>query len=332
MRILLLMTICGIHCGLSGCNEVAQNGQSKCFQQWNMNPVGPEYKLKDAVKCCMSYRKAIATERGWKHYNEFNVPLIVIKSDQPINTECRQGDPSRDCVPHAKCLPSNNFKNSLSDIAGFFNFLDLYRTIPFTKPNHYGYTEQNKTLNWECFNTNDNFDVQSLPNFPTKTSIKTRNNKRSKRQSIKLEKRIKQLEKRLSNNFCRSILYKYHTGYDPKSFKTDLCEKEIGKNVFPFQIDGTTRFSEFNRFEHNWERLNSPIYFLNKSNRKDHTKYVTEYDETRNKKSITVFQDYREFWEGVRGLHFQENSSRQKRRGGSKPPVHMATNCGCFHK
>ena len=296
-----------------GCNDVANNGQSQCFQQWKSN----KKEIKQALQCCMNYREG--------DYNHFNVPIIVLPS-LPSKTEFRacRASSSKNCQPSTKCSPE-----SVNDIEGFFNFLDLYRKIPF--PDYY--PEQTKSLNWECFNSNDNLSGYHHQSLQKEFTF---NKRRSGRVTIP--------ETRFNDNFCRSLIYEYHKNYGPKVVKNDICEST---KIFPYQRNGRLEFSEFNPNGSN-QYLKSRIS-INQSLRAHVSDKGVEFIprkcfrkkyynistlENALEKNITIFQNFYDDWRSM-GVQFQEDHSsntHRKRRKEFKNDVLMKTNCGCFAK
>ena len=246
--------------------------------------------------------------------NEFNVPFIVLEqplSEQSLNfRECRNSS-RYSCIPEAKCYPKTPH-----DIHGFFNFLDLYRKIPFVN-----YPDQTKSLNWECYYTNDGFG--GLKHF--KTSIE--NNVVPRR--------------RFKNNFCRFMIYDYFITNRSSSFTKDICQtsNEYDK-ILPYQPpnlkDSKRKFSELNRHP-NFD-LRSPIKMLDNERNVVKVRNITEYDSVKNlSKSITIFEDFYYTWKEM-GVKFPEDylvenyHKRRKFKQNKYVPKHMTTNCGCFDK
>ena len=301
MKIIFLITL--VWGWDPGCNDVAQkNGPSSCYEHWQkkdkVDAQDRQAADLDAVRCCINNRVSIREE----NYNEFNVPFIVLEqplSKQPLNfRECRNSS-RYSCIPEAKCFPQRKH-----DIHGFFNFLDLYRKIPFED-----YPDQTKSLNWECYNTNDNFVPE--------TEIDSR------------------IGRRIENNFCRYIVYDYFIANKSRSFTEDICQDsyEYDDQILPFQRRGKLErrdkleFSQLNQYQN--FALRSPIIMLRnvrKNYRGDPTtrvKTIAQYNSVK-KRPITIFEDFYERWKNM-GVQFPEDFQRNK-----SAPIHRTTNCGCF--
>ena len=283
MKILFLVAVAWGSKLRAGCNNVNENGKSECFQQWKKSG---KKDTKDALQCCMSYR-----DRG---ISEFNVPIIVLpygRQTQRVNRP-----------ESVKCYPESS-----KDINGFFNFLDLYQEIHFP-----AFPDKTKSLNWNCFNTDDKFNSSSQMLKPN-------------------DSKQREIEERISKkgNFCRSLLYKYHVIYSSNSFQRDLCD---GEKIVPYQHTRPVKLSHFNlseqtpiNVEYKWGKhfFNSTIYMRNSSGKIDKAMRSKIYQRKRPNNTITVFEDFREAWKNM-GVQFQESHHRRY------AAVHREFHCGCF--
>ena len=285
-----------------GCNDVVnENGISKCFQRWTRNN-----DPNAALKCCMSYR-----EGG---YSEFNVPIIVLPhKPNEYRRRLRENIPE-----HPKCYPE-----SFKDINGFFNFLDGYRDIPFND-----YPDRRKSLNWNCFNTDDKYDGSQILHPVSET----RKNKLIKSQWHQIE----QIKNRTENNFCRSLLYEHHLSYTSKEFQETVCQHRTGEKIYPRswmsdQDTGQLKLSRYNPeggTPQKWgKRFIKPIAHILDNDVK-RTKNVRKYQKSRSNNTITVFDDFRESWRGMQ-FQFPENVNRNG-SAHHHAKVHREFHCGCF--
>jgi len=301
MKILFLIAIAWGSKLRAGCNNVNKNGKSECFQQWKKSG----YKnTKEALQCCMSYKKG--------DISEFNVPIIVL----PYGEQREYRTDKRGNIPEIKCYPE-----SFKEIDGFFNFLDLYRNVPFSD------YEKNPSLNWNCFNTNDTYNGRHILKPIDKDQFI-----RSSRVNVKNREKVEERTQE-KQNFCRTLLFKYHLTpigkFSSKDLRRDVCDNE---KIYPYQ-SGRPIFSLFdlekqsprNRWiineDEDFERkFKNTISMRNSKGNVDKTRKVTEYNEKRSKNNITVFEDFRPAWKEY-GVQFQEQD---------KYPVLRQFHCGCF--
>lgn len=292
-----------------GCNDVknenGNDGPSKCFQQWEkrQNP-------KEALKCCMSYREG--------DHSEFNVPIIVLPYEHQGRASRYRSRQNINMPRNPQCYPKSK---DLKDIDGFFNFLDLYLTVPFND-----FPDSKKSSNWNCFNTVDNYDGVQILNPPDTT--------RKSKFISKHGREMKKLKKRTRNNFCRTLLYEYHLSYTPKEFREDVCDGS-GHNIFPLQQSSKrVRLTEFKYNQNNRRNVNnkfmSPIYM----SPTERTKKVDIFLENQSKKTVTVFEDFYDAWHDM-AVQFPENYQYERKYNHHKhnevhTPVLMEFNCGCF--
>ena len=276
---------------LYGCNDIGENGNSKCSEIYaESNLLG--------LQCCMTFRV--------EDRNFFQVPIVVLPSQGPMDIHCRprkgifNGESTSNCKPQIKCAARNYYQ-----IQGFFNFLDLYSKIPFDD-----YPSKLKSLNWDCFNTIDKFEIGPFP--------ESRNEKlKSKRSQL--------LKSRLHQNFCRTILY-VHYIYNFKGFDDDVCNHSVAPfpRLYPTQMRGRRKLKSSMSLEINvlqtqspaksYYTLPAPISFVNQKNETDRTSNVSLYAASREKNFISVFADYAESWHDM-----NVNSSSI-----------IETHCGCF--
>ena len=207
-----------------GCNEKNLENKSLCHQKWMH-----EKHLISALRCCLSYKRDTI--------NVFEVPIIMLKTYTPFDIKCQRypHEYTKRCTPHYKCLPKN-----LKDIEAFFNFLDLYKSIPKS-------SIMNKSSNWDCFNTHDDFDLKNYPlkHFPDK----------------RLD-RLVSLKKRLNGNFCRTLILDYISKIGIRYLQRDICQTYDGLALPFFRTRKPKRFSLFNPLK----ELSYPICMQNPLN------------------------------------------------------------------
>ena len=248
---------------LPGCNELEENGRSKCSTIWQEGHV-------DALKCCVSNRVGSR--------NIFDVPVITIQSRLPVQNQCRKTFKKR-CFPNIKCLPL-----SFYDLEGYFNYLDFLQKIPFTD-----FENHQKPSNWNCYNSLDDFKNFNLFDYP------------SHRRQFN-PKRLENIRKRLKNNFCRTLLLKYYLTYGPKTLSKDVClgSSLTKDHVLPHQINSRdNRLSHFDQRRLRFldeSTLAHSISFLDKNNHFDRTYIIDSYIRNRKTTSVGLFYNYEQIW------------------------------------
>ena len=311
MKILFLIAVAWGSKLRAGCNNVNKNGKSECFQQWKKSG---KKDTKDALQCCMSYRE--------REISEFNVPIIILKHGEQTNMKNKRE--TTKCYPELSPAEEIYSSPPFKDINGFFNFLDLYHTIPST----------DSPDNWNCFNTNDTFNDTRI----LKPLSKTRRKRSLESQAMtgddaamlyNLQQR-QIIEERLhkKQNFCRSLLYEYHVIYSSNAFQRDLCD---GEKIVPYQHAGLVKFSKFDlsrQIPRNWESdfLTTMFFIGNRSGKIQKNMSIKVYQRKRSKNTITVFEDFRKTWETM-GVKFPENFRKRTRK---RQIVHREFHCGCF--
>ena len=270
-----------------GCNDMGKNGQSACLEY-------SEGSFFPGLRCCLHFR------RGVKNF--FETPIVVIPSNEPMVNSCRPHrspfnyKPSSKCIPTLKCTPQN-----FNDLKGFYNFLDLYNRIPFEN-----FPDRNKSSNWNCFNSKDNFEYNPSSN--------TRSNPRLKSTHARV------LRNRLGNNFCRTVLYDYFIiGF--RFLSQDICGDYLQRPIYPFQrTPNIEKLRDFNPLDDHpatkeANKLEAPIKTINHAQQRIYTSDIEKYLNNRDKTFVTVFSDFHESW---RDLNVNSSSV-------------LEYHCGCFN-
>ena len=282
---IVFLFVSGIFTFEPGCNDLRSDGQSECY-------VYTGGDVSYGLRCCLNER------RGRRNFYE--VPIVIIESYPRIQNQCRPHTslrnhaPTSKCTPKLKCTPEN-----FRDLFGFFNFLDFYQSIPFGD-----YPNRNKSMNWSCFNSNDNF--QYNPNTTTQSRMKS--------------KHSQLLKSRLQRNFCRSVMFYYFMeGF--KFLSQDMCMANFLENrIYPYQSATGVKLTDFNPFEDHpkTKAVNKLQFSIITRDHLDNvfsTDDISKYVKNREKTTVSVFSDYDEIWRDLK-----VNSSSV-----------LEYNCGCFN-
>ena len=249
--IFLLLYFFNISESLSGCNKVhPQSRKSICYENWRGTR-----NNKNGLQCCFSKNR--------DNMSVFEVPIIILQDFTPFNFNCLRSYSNQRCTPRDKCLPKN-----LRDIQGFFNFLDILKSIPSK--------DSNDTPNWNCYNTYDEFESQ---NFSPKND------------NFQTAKIYPELKNRLNKNFCRSILFFYFTTYGRHALQKDLCEDNF--DIFPSHKRGKSkRFRVFNPLKQTFQ----PLCWVNDSSQLICSNRPKLYIKHQLNNSIHVFSNHYQQW------------------------------------
>ena len=267
--IFLLFYFFNISQTLSGCNNIHPiTKKSTCYENWQKRK-----DLKSGLQCCLSFQQGTL--------RKFDVPVIILQNFTPFNYKCLRSQSEPQCAPKLKCLPRNS-----NDLQGFFNFLDLLRAIPFEATSDH--------LNWNCFNTVDNFQMEKLL---------------SKNISLKRATKFLAIENRLKQNFCRVVLFKYLTSQRRRWLHQDLCEHNF--EIFPsHKSHKPKRFRVFNPLKQTFQ----PLCWVNDSSKLVCSYNSETYIQQKMNNSINIFLNNYQEWNEL-GISIQND---------------MFFFCGCF--